>query len=132
MEDIERRRRLEHLCADHSAAVRAYAARRVAQDVVDDVASDVFVVAWRRLEDVPEDPLPGSWRARGESSPINAAAPAAEQLYANAWLTSRLLRACSRVRMQSSGKDWRRSAPAIVRCCCWWPGRGLTRGEPRS
>jgi RNA polymerase sigma-70 factor, ECF subfamily len=58
MDDTERRRRLERLFAEHSAAVRAYAERRIAHDVVDDVASDVFVVAWRRLEDVPEDALP--------------------------------------------------------------------------
>jgi DNA-directed RNA polymerase specialized sigma24 family protein len=58
MNEIERRRRLERLFVEHSAAVRAYAARRVAQGVVDDVSSDVFVVAWRRLEDMPEDALP--------------------------------------------------------------------------
>jgi RNA polymerase sigma-70 factor, ECF subfamily len=58
MNEIERRRRLESLFVEHSAAVRAYAARRVAQDVVDDVSSDVFVVAWRRLDDMPQDALP--------------------------------------------------------------------------
>jgi RNA polymerase sigma-70 factor, ECF subfamily len=58
MNEIERRRRLERLFVEHSGAVRAYAARRVAHDVVDDVSSDVFVVAWRRLEDMPEDALP--------------------------------------------------------------------------
>ncbi len=58
MNEIERRRRLEQLFVEHSAAVRAYAARRVGRDAVDDVASDVFVVAWRRLEDMPEDALP--------------------------------------------------------------------------
>jgi DNA-directed RNA polymerase specialized sigma24 family protein len=47
MNEIERRRRLESLFVEHSAAVRAYAARRVAQDVVDDISSDVFVVVWR-------------------------------------------------------------------------------------
>jgi RNA polymerase sigma factor (sigma-70 family) len=58
MNEIEPVRRLENLFAQHSAAVRAYAARRVSADVVDDVASDVFVVAWRRLSDVPDDALP--------------------------------------------------------------------------
>lgn len=58
MNEIEQRRRLERLFLEHSAAVRAYAARRIAPDVVDDVSSDVFVVAWRRLEDVPQDALP--------------------------------------------------------------------------
>jgi RNA polymerase sigma-70 factor (ECF subfamily) len=55
---MEQRHRLERLFIEHAAAVRAYAARRIAQDVVDDVSSDVFVVAWRRLKDVPEDALP--------------------------------------------------------------------------
>jgi len=58
MSEVERRRQLEALFLAHSAAVRAYAARRVAPGDVDDVASDVFVVAWRRLDDVPEDALP--------------------------------------------------------------------------
>jgi RNA polymerase sigma-70 factor (ECF subfamily) len=58
MSEIERRRQLEALFVAHAAAVRAYAARRVPRGDVDDVASDVFVVAWRRLDDIPEDALP--------------------------------------------------------------------------
>jgi RNA polymerase sigma-70 factor (ECF subfamily) len=58
MNAVERRRRLEALFAGHAAAVRAYAARRVPAAEVDDVTSDVFVVVWRRLEDVPQDALP--------------------------------------------------------------------------
>jgi RNA polymerase sigma-70 factor, ECF subfamily len=59
MSETERRRQLlEALFLAHAAAVRAYAARRVSAGEVDDVASDVFVVAWRRLDDVPEDALP--------------------------------------------------------------------------
>ncbi len=58
MSEIERRRQLEALFMAHAAAVRAYARRRVAPGDVDDVASDVFVVAWRRLDDVPDDALP--------------------------------------------------------------------------
>jgi RNA polymerase sigma-70 factor, ECF subfamily len=57
MDEIEQRRRLERVFAEHAAAVRAYAARRIAADVVDDVTSDVFVVAWRRLDELPEDAL---------------------------------------------------------------------------
>jgi RNA polymerase sigma-70 factor (ECF subfamily) len=58
MSEIERRQELEALFLAHAAGVRAYAARRVLASEVDDVASDVFVVAWRRLDDVPEDALP--------------------------------------------------------------------------
>ena len=58
MSELERRGQLEALFLAHAPAVRAYAARRVAPGDVDDVASDVFVVAWRRLDDVPDDALP--------------------------------------------------------------------------
>ena len=58
MNELARRRQLEDLFVAHAATVRAYAARRVAAGDVDDVASDVFVVAWRRLDDVPDDALP--------------------------------------------------------------------------
>lgn len=50
--------RLERLFAEHAQAVRAYALRRVDAATADDVVSDVFVVAARRLEVVPDPPLP--------------------------------------------------------------------------
>lgn len=53
-----RARRVEQLFADHARAVRAYALRRVDPATADDVVSDVFVVAFRRLEVIPEPPLP--------------------------------------------------------------------------
>lgn len=58
MNAVERRRRLEALFTRHAVAVRAYAARRVPAAEIDDVTSDVFVVAWRRLDDLPDDALP--------------------------------------------------------------------------
>jgi RNA polymerase sigma factor (sigma-70 family) len=53
-----RARRAEQLFADNARAVRAYALRRVDSVTADDVVSDVFVVAFRRLEVIPEPPLP--------------------------------------------------------------------------
>lgn len=50
--------RLETLFAEHAGAVRAYALRRSDPATADDVVSDVFVVACRRLADVPADALP--------------------------------------------------------------------------
>jgi RNA polymerase sigma factor (sigma-70 family) len=38
--------------------VRAYALRRAAPDAAQDVVADTFLVAWRRLEEVPDDALP--------------------------------------------------------------------------
>jgi hypothetical protein len=58
MDEFERRLRLERLFSAHGAAVRAYARRRVDPASADDAVSDVFVIAWRRLDDVPDDALP--------------------------------------------------------------------------
>jgi RNA polymerase sigma factor (sigma-70 family) len=41
----------------HAAAIRAYAARRVEPDAVDDVVAETFAIAWRRLPR-EGDPLP--------------------------------------------------------------------------
>ena len=41
----------------HAAAIRAYAARRVEADAVDDVVAETFAIAWRRLPREGE-PLP--------------------------------------------------------------------------
>jgi RNA polymerase sigma-70 factor, ECF subfamily len=38
--------------------IHAYAARRVGRDAADEIAAEVFVIAWRRFEDVPPEPLP--------------------------------------------------------------------------
>jgi RNA polymerase sigma-70 factor (ECF subfamily) len=58
MNEFDRRRQLEALFVAHAGAVRAYATRRVPSGDADDVTSDVFVIAWRRLDDVPVDALP--------------------------------------------------------------------------
>ena len=51
--------RFEALFRDHAAAVRVYAARRAGLDDADDVVAEVFLIAWRRIDDLPEDPR--SW-----------------------------------------------------------------------
>ena len=58
MEESARRARLEALFSAHAGAVRAYARRRIGAGAADDTVSEVFVVAWRRLEDVADDALP--------------------------------------------------------------------------
>jgi RNA polymerase sigma-70 factor, ECF subfamily len=50
--------RFEQLFRANYAAVRAYALRRAPADVAQDVVAETFLVAWRRLEDVPDDALP--------------------------------------------------------------------------
>ena len=50
--------RFEQIYVEHHNAVRAYVRRRAPEDVVDDVVADVFVVCLRRIDRVPEEPLP--------------------------------------------------------------------------
>jgi RNA polymerase sigma-70 factor (ECF subfamily) len=50
--------RFERLFEAHAAAVRAYARRRVDPAAADDCVNEVFLVVWRRLDDVPDEPLP--------------------------------------------------------------------------
>jgi len=52
-----RTERFDRLFAAHFDEVRAYAWRRDPA-TADDVAAESFLVAWRRLDDVPADPLP--------------------------------------------------------------------------
>ncbi|WP_027644571.1 RNA polymerase sigma factor [Salinispora oceanensis] len=53
------RARFVELFQRHYGAVMRYAARRVGQDRASDVVNEAFLVAWRRLADVPApDPLP--------------------------------------------------------------------------
>jgi RNA polymerase sigma-70 factor (ECF subfamily) len=54
----QRRGRLEALYLAHADAVYAYAKRRAERAVAEDVVMEVFVVACRRLEEVPDQPLP--------------------------------------------------------------------------
>jgi RNA polymerase sigma-70 factor (ECF subfamily) len=50
--------RFEQLYSEHADAVRAYVRRRAPEDAVDDVVADVFLVCWRKLDDVPAQALP--------------------------------------------------------------------------
>lgn len=50
--------RFQALYAEHHARVYAYAVSRVGRQLADEVVSEVFLVAWRRLADVPAPALP--------------------------------------------------------------------------
>jgi RNA polymerase sigma-70 factor (ECF subfamily) len=54
----DRRTRFEALYVAHAAAVARYARRRADEHTAADVVSEVFVVAWRRFDDIPVDALP--------------------------------------------------------------------------
>ena len=50
--------RLEALFCDNFSAVRSYARRRAPESMVDDVVAETFLVAWRRIDDLPDDARP--------------------------------------------------------------------------
>jgi RNA polymerase sigma-70 factor (ECF subfamily) len=50
--------RLEALFCDYFSAVRSYARRRAPESMVDDVVAETFLVAWRRIDDLPDDVRP--------------------------------------------------------------------------
>lgn len=50
--------RFESVFAEHYDDVLAYALRRSDGQTAQDVVAETFLVAWRRLDAVPDDPLP--------------------------------------------------------------------------
>ena len=52
----ERQIRFDRLWTDHRRHVLAYCHRRADRAVADDLCAEVFVVVWRRLDEVPEPP----------------------------------------------------------------------------
>jgi RNA polymerase sigma-70 factor, ECF subfamily len=55
---VDRRVRFELLYASYAPAVKAYALRRADAALADDVVAEVFVVCWRRFEELPPEVLP--------------------------------------------------------------------------
>lgn len=59
MEERSARRRFRALWQDHYAEIFAYAARRLGDDAAaDDAVAETFLVAWRKLGAMPDDPRP--------------------------------------------------------------------------
>jgi RNA polymerase sigma-70 factor, ECF subfamily len=55
---LNERERLRLLYETHAERVLAYALRRTSRDDAPEVVAEVFLVAWRRLGDVPDDAVP--------------------------------------------------------------------------
>jgi RNA polymerase sigma-70 factor (ECF subfamily) len=55
---MDEQARFEAIYRAYGGAVRRYVRRRWDARSTDDVVADVFLVAWRRLGEVPDDPLP--------------------------------------------------------------------------
>ncbi len=56
--EAHRRAQLESVYIAHAGAVSAYARRRTDSASADDVVATVFAIAWRRLDELPDDVLP--------------------------------------------------------------------------
>lgn len=54
----ERAGRFEAMFDRHAGRVYAYAARRSTPDVANEVVGETFLIAWRKLDAVPAEPLP--------------------------------------------------------------------------
>jgi RNA polymerase sigma-70 factor, ECF subfamily len=54
----DRRARFEAIYGEHVTAVSRYCLRRSPPDIADDVAAETFLVAWRRLDELPDDVAP--------------------------------------------------------------------------
>ncbi|MEA4945728.1 MAG: sigma-70 family RNA polymerase sigma factor [Propionicimonas sp.] len=58
MPDLDRRTRYEGVVRQVIEPVRRYLARRTDATTAEDVLADTLLVCWRRLDDVPAEPLP--------------------------------------------------------------------------
>jgi RNA polymerase sigma-70 factor, ECF subfamily len=56
--DVDASRRFTAVFHEHHRRVFAYAVGRAGREHADDVVAETFLVAWRRLADVPANPLP--------------------------------------------------------------------------
>jgi RNA polymerase sigma-70 factor, ECF subfamily len=55
---MDARQAFEEVYAAHEPSVRAFVLRRLGETGADDVVSEVFLAAWRRFDELPEDSLP--------------------------------------------------------------------------
>ncbi len=53
--------RLTRLYEKHNRAIRAYCLRRIGDADASDAVAEVFAVAWRRIDDVPDDEMTLPW-----------------------------------------------------------------------
>ena len=50
--------RFEQIYEEHREAVRVFVRRRAPDSILEDVVSETFLVCWRKLDRVPDEPLP--------------------------------------------------------------------------
>ena len=57
-DQVSRRAQMDALFTSHAAEVYAFALRRTSRAAAQDAVSETFLVAWRRLDSVPDSPKP--------------------------------------------------------------------------
>ena len=62
--DSDEDARFTQIYRRHHTAIQDYCRRRVPAEMVDDVVAEVFLTAWRRLDDVPDGDATGLWLFR--------------------------------------------------------------------
>jgi DNA-directed RNA polymerase specialized sigma24 family protein len=56
--DFEAKALFDEIYQAHGRAILGYALRRTSIDAAQDIAAETFLVAWRRIDEVPKEPLP--------------------------------------------------------------------------
>ena len=59
--DVSRRERFETLVPGLVEPLRRYLVRRTDPETAEDVLADTLLVCWRRVEDLPDEPLPWAY-----------------------------------------------------------------------
>jgi RNA polymerase sigma-70 factor, ECF subfamily len=55
---VNSREHFETVYEQHANAIKGYAMRRIDPARADDIVAEVFLIAWRRLDDMPAEPRP--------------------------------------------------------------------------
>ena len=132
--------RFQALYEAHAGAVLSYARRRAARADADDVLAEVFLVAWRRLEEVPRErervwllgvarrALANQRRGSTRQGALRERLEVHADMHLRRGPGSRSRRPARRE--LGHGRS-RASARGTASCCCCWPGRAsATRRRP--
>jgi RNA polymerase sigma-70 factor, ECF subfamily len=60
---LQDQERFAAIFREHASAVRRFARRRVGDDAADEIVAETFLVAWRRIDRLPDQVLPWLYRA---------------------------------------------------------------------
>ncbi|MFP8903339.1 RNA polymerase sigma factor [Streptomyces atacamensis] len=111
----------------HREAVERYVLRRAGPEEVGDVLAEVFLVAWRRFDRIPADPLPWLYGVARRALANDRRAARATPTWRTYWPSSRTGLMPDTRRRWPPAPTWPRpsagSAPRTRKCCGWRCGR---------